>query len=911
VRFAVGLVVRESGPGCPLAQFGRTNEDLFNAGWLEDVIEMAHERIHLLSSGPLPLGLTAVDLVRLGFCDPVRLFNKDEPHRMAKLKEGRVRLIMNVSLVDQIVERVLYGTSSRAEILCHRNLQQKPGMGLDDESGTALHQQVRELSNDTDGEVVDDDCSGWDFSYQGWDQEAVDESRILQLNCENPQRWWERERGSALAQAIVNRGQCAMLSVYCFSDGRLVEQLLKGVQLSGRYETSSGNSKARKINSTLAGSKWCLSQGDDAVEDGRKFAERLKNYLKLGKVVKQWQPASAERFEFCSSRFETTDGVTRVVGLNWEKMLCQLLNKTGTHTEKSGWMLQVQMDLRHSPHLPEVLEIAQQSGWFENGPQALSVSRMNACEIKMPKGKKAGKATNKSKRLNKQMYKTIKTIRKGGGYRGGQMPAQKAAAVALGGPMRTKPLTFSAGTKPGSLIARGCDYLTDVVLESSNVAGDILVNGSLHPAGWTPSRIAVLGTIFDKFNVKKADLMLVPTCPTTTAGGTLMYFDHDPVELPPSGEDGVRVAMAHQGASSAPAWSENCARWKATDPETGYYASLEGADTEAGERQIVQGQFYVICNGPSATTVTIGQLFLNYEVEFFDPSLDTVGESNSSVGERAITTVFGSTSGVANLNLTSPMGSTDASIKVPGVVDYKLIDSLNLKHIPAGTWKWTWVADTEASAGGGAGVFQATDMDAVFVDAAGDVQDPTVVQVLALSDTDRNIAEGYSVVSTITSWITTAIDLYGSVQNIVDSSGSWTPSVTSSDDLVAVSQQAFAYVLENLLASEVPKVRRGSCIRVTMKDWARVSVPKVAKKQRGLHSMVSSNSKRIAKLMADSASPVNAARPTLYSQLTPQNSTLGMPRAVTQFAAEAALVEHASFCNGRCNGNCRTLVLTK
>lgn len=896
MRFAVGLVVRESGPGCPLAQFGRTNEDLFNAGWLEDVIEMAHERIHLLSSGPLPPGMTAVSLVQLGYCDPVRLFNKDEPHKMAKLREGRVRLIMNVSLVDQIVERVLYGTSSRAEILCHRNLQQKPGMGLDDESGAALYQHVKELAATSEGEMVDDDCSGWDFSYQGWDQEAVDESRILQLQCENPQRWWERERGSALAQAIVNRGQCAMLSVYCFSDGRLVEQLEEGIQLSGRYETSSGNSKARRINSTLAGSKWCVSQGDDAAEDGRRFAERIKNYLRLGKVVKQWQPASPERFEFCSSRFETTDGETRVVGLNWEKMLCQLLNKAGTHSEKSGWMLQVQMDLRHSPNLPKVLEIVQQSGWFENGPQALSVSRMHACEIKMPKGKKAGKATNKSKRLNKQLYKTIKTNRaKGGGFRGGQMPAQKAAAVALGGPMRTKPLTFAAGSKPGSLIARGCDYLTEVVLESSNEPGDILVNGSLHPDGWTPSRIAVLGTIFDKFNVKKAELMLVPTCPTSTSGGTLMYFDHDPVELPPNGEDGVRVAMAHQGASSAPSWSENCARWKANDPETGYYSSLDGADTPAGERQIVQGQFYVICNGPSATTVTIGQLFLSYEVEFFDPSLDTVGSSMSSQGTMSVTTNFGAQTGVNTVNLTNSMGSAGV-VAVPGVSEYKTVNGELMRKIPAGTWKWDWETDTTMT-----NTSSVVDLNADFYTEAGAAASPVMIQKTSLAE-GTEAGNTDSIVSSVTSWIHTAVDLYGVVSEIIDSGGaSNTPTVTSFDELSAITETAFAYLIELVFASGVG-VRKGNCVKLTNMDFAKLRAPKKVTKTRGLHSLPTSADRRIAKLLAV------APPPSLYSQLTPENSTLGMPRAVARVqAADAASVEHASFCNGRCNGGCRLL----
>ena len=51
--------------------------------------------------------MPAEELVKAGLCDPIRVFVKNEPHSSKKLEEGRVRLIMSVSIVDQLVERVL------------------------------------------------------------------------------------------------------------------------------------------------------------------------------------------------------------------------------------------------------------------------------------------------------------------------------------------------------------------------------------------------------------------------------------------------------------------------------------------------------------------------------------------------------------------------------------------------------------------------------------------------------------------------------------------------------------------------------------------------------------------------------------------------------------------------------------
>lgn len=282
----------KASPGVPLSIFGQTNGAVLGTH-REFVVWAVVERIVALSNVDLSSSsYTPKELVELGYCDPVRLFVKQEPHAMRKIKEGRFRLISSVSLVDQLVERLIFGPQNQLEIQRWRNIPSKPGMGL------SLYEQAisiwRELQTYHDQHpAAEADISGFDWSVQSWELWADLAIRIELGDFE-----------SKLRKAAMSRFYCFMNSVFQLSDGTLVEQGLPGLMKSGSYCTSSTNSRIRCLMAELIGAPWCIAMGDDSVEGYVRGAK--ERYLELGHRCKDYIPCETDpegalrRVNFCS-----------------------------------------------------------------------------------------------------------------------------------------------------------------------------------------------------------------------------------------------------------------------------------------------------------------------------------------------------------------------------------------------------------------------------------------------------------------------------------------------------------------------------------------------------------------------------------------------------------------------------------
>ncbi|AQV03228.1 P1-P2 fusion protein [Cowpea polerovirus 1] len=294
--------------------------------------------------------MTPVELVQNGLCDPIRLFVKGEPHKKAKLEEGRYRLIMSVSLVDQLVARLLFQDQNKREIELWRAVPSKPGFGLSTDSQVqefveVLARQVglpsEEVITSWRNHLIPTDCSGFDWSVQDWMlQDEMEVRNRLTLNNNDCLR---RLRSGWL--------KCLSNSVLCLSDGTLLSQEFPGIQKSGSYNTSSSNSRIRVMCAFHTGASWCMAMGDDALEsvDGD-----LSRYSELGLKVER-----SEQLEFCSHIFESP---SRAIPVNANKMLYKLIygynpgsGNVEVITNYLTACLSILNELRHDPSLVEQL----------------------------------------------------------------------------------------------------------------------------------------------------------------------------------------------------------------------------------------------------------------------------------------------------------------------------------------------------------------------------------------------------------------------------------------------------------------------------------------------------------------------------------------------------------------------------
>lgn len=308
------------------------------------------ERLELLASEDIVGKLDPVDLVAGGYCDPVRVFVKGEPHNQLKVSQGRLRLISSVSLVDQLVERFLYCKQNKAEIDAWESIPSKPGLGLNDESLLSIHNQVESWRSQ--GEIYEADISGWDFGMQEWELlwEADMRARLAGMV------------GTVYHRILRNRVWCEGTTLFMLSNGKFLAQLKHGKRCSGSYNTSAGNSRVRVMLGYLLGAKHIIAMGDDSVEC---FAGDSKpdiaGYESMGHIVKNYAHSRVV-FEFCSTRiYKDSKDQIRGEPVNWSRTMYRLMFAKDKHIER---LSQFQYEMRHSPNLEPCLNILHEVGWM-------------------------------------------------------------------------------------------------------------------------------------------------------------------------------------------------------------------------------------------------------------------------------------------------------------------------------------------------------------------------------------------------------------------------------------------------------------------------------------------------------------------------------------------------------------------
>lgn len=342
---AVFSLELDAGVGVPYIAYGPRS----HRGWVEDpsmlpiLARLVFDRLQKMSKARFE-DMNAVELVQAGLCDPIRLFVKGEPHKQSKLDEGRYRLIMSVSLVDQLVARVLFQNQNKREIACWRAVPSKPGFGLstDDQVAEFTAALAKDFGVTPDDFVshwhqfvLPTDCSGFDWSVAEW--MLQDDMEVRNRLTENNNDLTRHLRACWL--------RCISRSVLCLSDGSLLAQEIPGVQKSGSYNTSSSNSRIRVMAAYHSGATWCCAMGDDALES---VDSDLDHYKTLGFKVEV-----SKQLEFCSHIFEKPD---LALPVNTAKMLYKLVfgynpgnGSVEVLTNYLNACMSVLNELRHDP----------------------------------------------------------------------------------------------------------------------------------------------------------------------------------------------------------------------------------------------------------------------------------------------------------------------------------------------------------------------------------------------------------------------------------------------------------------------------------------------------------------------------------------------------------------------------------
>lgn len=190
----------------------------------------------------------------------------------------------------------------------------------------------------------------------------------------------------------------------------------------------------------------------------------------------------------------------------------------------------------------------------------------------------------------------------------------------------------SNGSRRGSIRVKGQDWLGRITASLSEVPGYVYLEIYINPLEIAGTRLSLFAQLYDKYRFGMLKFHFVPAGSTQTRGAVLLAYDRDISDAtPPPNDNGVRQFMAMMDSVSSPIWAPCTAVCPLSHPEEGLWCNpVAGGD----DRLSYQGQLYIACMEPSSLAAgqSIGDLFMEYDVEFFDPQLDqTVPIANIAV----------------------------------------------------------------------------------------------------------------------------------------------------------------------------------------------------------------------------------------------------------------------------------------
>jgi hypothetical protein len=337
-------VHRESSPGYPYSL-----EYATNAMWLDEdpvkIFTLVRQRLKLLMSAEDAWSDYIVQdplwAVENGLTDPVMPFHKKEPHTKLKIAEKRFRIICAVSIVDQIVERVLGGDWAEHVKNAFPSGPIACGIGFTDEQIQLFGEEIEATAP---LRLYTDDVSGFDSMQRR--ELLLADNTVRERRCVNLHKLngW---RAATRIWASLKTG-----CTYAMPSGKLLTKTNnKRVLPSGTYETTMKQSSSKGMLAEMAGSTFHKENGDDGLEAnalGR--AAFLARYAALGFPLKSADECTNTDFEFCSHRFHKRGDRWIAPLLTWPKALFGLLTEANLTLEQIS---AVKYEMRHNAELRE------------------------------------------------------------------------------------------------------------------------------------------------------------------------------------------------------------------------------------------------------------------------------------------------------------------------------------------------------------------------------------------------------------------------------------------------------------------------------------------------------------------------------------------------------------------------------
>lgn len=212
---------------------------------------------------------------------------------------------------------------------------------------------------------------------------------------------------------------------------------------------------------------------------------------------------------------------------------------------------------------------------------------------------------------------------------------------------KTRVPTIKATSRGFVVVHR--EYIQDITAADANFRNTTFsVNPGL--ATTFPWLSAIAGR-FESYLFRRLHFIYEPICPTTTPGAVMMAVDYDALDTAPTSKVSL---MSYRGAVRSAPW--NITRFDATRGDLRKFgvqrfvrAGAQPANSDLKTYDV--GNLQIATQNTPSTPTTLGELYVEYEVEFYTPQIPTsVNRSQRNVTQTAKIEI---PSGAGNIVLSS------------------------------------------------------------------------------------------------------------------------------------------------------------------------------------------------------------------------------------------------------------------
>jgi len=210
---------------------------------------------------------------------------------------------------------------------------------------------------------------------------------------------------------------------------------------------------------------------------------------------------------------------------------------------------------------------------------------------------------------NNKSKQTTKSTKSGKQKQGAQVQRQRQVAVAYGGELKQQAAVIrSVG---GSMLVTHREYITDVLSTSNSFNANSL---SINPGmATTFPWLNKIATNFEKYRLKKLIFKYESLVGSIQAGSVMMAIDMDASDSLPSGKMSM---LQYQNAARSNVWGTCETRL----PEQAKQLYVRGGSALGDVKSYDTGIFYYATQGTGSTSITLGEIWVEYTVELAIPT---------------------------------------------------------------------------------------------------------------------------------------------------------------------------------------------------------------------------------------------------------------------------------------------------